>query len=143
MEKRSVRVNVAIIAAALLAAAGTAACSKPGADGLRESFAQQLASNRFIKDFQRTGDDLRFSGPGPDGADQAAWRVHMDTAVIDANTDPQHPYKGTVTSSWYANDQRVTPRGDDSNLPIELTSNGLAQECWAFWDKAAGRWSWE
>ena len=34
-------------------------------------------------------------------------------------------------SSWYADGPRVEPSGRDSNLPLELTDNGLAQDCWA------------
>ena len=56
---------------------------------------------------------------------------------------PEQPPKGVVKSSWYSNNQLVQPRGRDSNLPIELTSNGLAQECWALWDNATKKWSWE
>jgi hypothetical protein len=115
---------------------------KPGAAGLRDAFAQQLSSNRFITAFERSGDDLRFSGPGAE-SDRASWRVHIDSAVVEANGETGHPYKGVVTSSWYADGQLVTPRGGESNLPIELTSNGLAQECWAFWDQASRRWTWE
>jgi hypothetical protein len=138
--------RIALLAAVIAAACALSACGKPADSALRDSFAQQLAANRFVKDFQRSGDDLRFSGPGPDGKDRADWRVHIDTAVVEPNDDSRdtaHPYKGTVTSSWYADGQIVKPRGADSNLPIELTSNGLAQECWALWDTAAKRWSWE
>ena len=118
------------------------ACSKPGVDGLRESFAQQLAANRFVKDFTLSGDELRFSGPDVQGG-VANWRVRIDSAAIESNTDPGKPYKGVVKSSWYSNDQLITPRGSDSNLPLELTSTGLAQDCWALWNEAAGKWEWE
>jgi hypothetical protein len=131
---------VVLAAAACLAAA----CStKPGPDSLRDSFASQLQTNKFVRDYQRTGDDLRFSAPGANGEDAAKWRIHFDSASVEENADPAHPYKGIVKSSWYANDQRVMPRLRESNLPLQLTANGLAQECWALWDAAAGRWSWE
>ena len=130
------------LAHVLIAALAIAACGKPGVDDLRESFAQQLGSNRFIKDFQPSGDDLTFSGPGADGG-VAKWLVHIDSAVIEPNDDPAQPYKGVVKSSWYSDNQLVRPRGRDSNLPIELMANGLSQDCWAFWDKAAKRWSWD
>jgi hypothetical protein len=126
----------------LVAVMATAACGKPGADTLRESFAQQLGANRFIKDFQRIGDDLTFSGPGAEGG-VAKWRVHINAAIIEANNDAAQPYRGIVQSSWYSDNQLVKPSGRDSNLPIELMDNGLTQDCWAFWNKATKRWSWE
>lgn len=119
-----------------------AACGKPGEGGLRESFAKQLGSNRFIKDVQVNGDELTFSGPGAEGG-VAKWRVHIDSAVVEPNDDRARPYKGVVTSSWYSDGQLVQSRGRNSNLPLELTDNGLAQDCWALWDKEAKRWSWE
>lgn len=127
---------------AVIAALTMAACGKPGAEGLRESFAQQVASNRFIRDFQRKGEDLVFSGPGAEGG-VATWRVHIDSAVIEPNGNPAQPYKGVVRSSWYSNDQVVRPSGSDSNLPIELMANGLSQDCWAFWVEATKKWDWE
>lgn len=116
--------------------------SAPPADGLRDSFAQQLSANTFVSEFQRSGDNITFKGPRPDGT-PSIWRVHMDTATIEAQKDEKQPYKGTVTSSWFVNGEKVEITGADSNLPIELTSNGLSQDCWAFWDAAAKRWSWE
>ena len=135
---------VAVVAALMLA---TTACGKPGETSLRDSFAQQLAANRFIKDFQRSGDDLTFSGPGAEGG-VGKWRVHIDSAVVEPNSDKgtnpdAQPYKGTVKSSWYADGRLVRPSGRESNLPIELMHDGLSQDCWAYWDKANKRWSWE
>jgi hypothetical protein len=127
----------------VVAAVGTACNRPPADDGLRRSFADQLAANRFVKDLQRADGDYRFSGPGVDGKEQSMWRVHIDAASIEPNDDAARPFKGVVRSSWYADDLPVKPRGRDSNLPIGLTSNGLAQECWAFWDAGAKRWSWE
>ncbi len=63
--------------------------------------------------------------------------------MIAPNNDEKQPYKGTVKSSWYVNDQPVLPRGRESNLPIELLDNGVSQDCWAFWESEAKRWSWE
>ena len=82
----------------VLLALTTACNSAPPADGLRDSFAEQLSANKFISDFQRSGDNIG---------------------------------------------EKVEITGADSNLPIELTSNGLGQECWAFWDAGAKRWGWE
>lgn len=133
--------------AAVIAALAIAGCGdgKPGVDGLRESFAQQLAANRAVKNFERSGEDLLFSGPGPEGGPEAKWRIHIDSAVIEPLSDPEFPFKGVVKSSWYANGEIVRPsaNGKDSNLPPELDSNGLAQECWGLWNKAAGKWGWE
>jgi hypothetical protein len=126
----------------ILAALPLASCGKPGVDSLRESFAQQVASNRFVRDFQRNGDDLLFLGPDGAGGD-AKWRIHIDSAVIEPNDDEKQPYKGTVKSSWYANDQPVVPTGRDSNLPIELLDKGVSQDCWAFWEPENNRWDWE
>ena len=133
--------------AAVAAALAVAACGKPGVASLRDSFTQQLGSNHFIKDFQANGDDLTFSGPGAEGG-VAKWRVHIDSATIATNADqashPQtQPYKGVVRSSWYSDGKLVRPSGRDSNLPVELMANGLTQDCWAYWDKAKNRWSWE
>lgn len=136
---RLLRTLLSLVAVALL----TSACSSaPGADGLRDSFAQQLAANKFISEFQRSGDDMIFKGPRPDGA-PATWRVHIESASVEKQADARQPYRGTVTSSWYVDGEKVAVTGSDSNLPIELTSNGLGQECWAFWEGNAKRWSWE
>jgi hypothetical protein len=130
----------AVIVCGLVA---TAACAKTPTDQeLRESFAQQLGANKFIKDFQRNGEEMTFSGPGAEGG-VAKWRVRIDSTVIEPNADPAQPFKGTVKSSWYSDNQLIVPRGRDSHLPIELMDDGLAQECWALWVKDTKRWSWE
>jgi hypothetical protein len=137
-------------AAIVCMAVAMAACSQaPGVPELRESFAQQLAANRFIKDFARNGEELTFTGPGAEGG-VAKWRVRIDSAVIERNDDPAQPYynpaqpyRGVVKSSWYSDNQLIQPRGRESHLPIELTDNGLAQECWAMWVEATKQWSWE
>jgi hypothetical protein len=120
------------------------ACGKPDEKGLRDSFAQQLKANRAVTDFQHNGDDLLFAGPGAEGG-VAKWRVHIDSAVIETTNDARAPYKGTVKSSWFSNGQIVRPsrNGRDSNLPIELSANGLAQECWAVWEPSGRKWGWE
>lgn len=120
----------------------TACSSTPPADGLRDSFAQQLSANKFLSDFQRSGDNMTFKAPRPDGT-PSIWRVHIDTATVQQQSDEKQPYKGTIASSWFVNGEQIVITGRDSNLPIELTSNGLSQECWAYWDPTAKRWSWE
>jgi hypothetical protein len=135
-----------LLTAGLLAfAALGAACSRaPGEQGLRDSFAQQLGANKFVKEFQRNDDDMTFVGPGPEGG-TAKWRVHIDSAVVEPNTDKSNPspYKGTIHSSWYADDQKIEASARESHLPFELTANGLSQDPWAFWDPAAKNWGWE
>ena len=126
----------------VLLALTTACNSAPPADGLRDSFAEQLSANKFISDFQRSGDNITFKGPRPDGT-PSIWRVHIDAATVEAQKDEKQPFKGTVTSSWFVNGEKVEITGADSNLPIELTSTGLGKECWAFWDAGAKRWGWE
>jgi hypothetical protein len=74
----------------------------------------------------------------PDRLSTAASR-----SAIEPNSDPANPFKGIVKSSWYADDRRIVPEGSASNLPPELIGTGLAQECWALWNKAAGKWEWE
>ena len=119
------------------------ACSgAPPADGLRDAFARQLSANKFLSEFQQSGDNMTFKAPRPDGT-LATWRVHIASATVAAQSDARQPFKGTVTSSWFVNGEEIKITGSDSNLPIELTSNGLGQECWAFWEKDAKRWSWE
>ena len=126
-----------------LIALATLACSNaPGTDGLRDSFAQQLAANKFISEFSRSGDTMTFKAPRPDGT-PGSWEVRIQTAAIETQSDAKQPYKGIVTSSWSVNGQEIKSSGRDSNLPLELTSNGLGQECWAFWEAEAKRWSWE
>jgi hypothetical protein len=138
------RTHSSILVAGIIIALTTAACGKPGPDSLKDSFARQLSSNEFVRDFERSGDELTFSAPGAEGG-TAKWRVRIDSAVVEANAENPDtlPYKGAVKSSWYSDGQPVQPSGRESNLPIELMSNGLSQDCWAFWDKAAGRWTWE
>jgi len=121
----------------------TIACSTAPADnGLRDSFAGQLAGNTFISEFRRSGDDMTFRAPRPDGT-PSTWRVHIDKTSIETRPKEAQPYKGTVQSSWYVNGEKVDITGAESNLPLELTSNGLSQECWAFWEPDRQRWSWE
>jgi len=129
------------IVAAIFAVAACGA-SKPGEDSLRESFAQQLSANKFIKDFQKSGEDLTFTGPGAEGG-TAMWKVRIESATIEDNNDPAKPYIGNVKSAWFSDGQPVLIRGRESHLPIELLDNGLAQECHAFWEKDTKKWSWE
>jgi hypothetical protein len=122
----------------------SAACSRtPDSETLRESFAAQLTANRFVQSVEHAPDELRFAGPGVDGAERAQWRVRIDDVSVEADGSRPGLFKGLVKSSWYADGRKIEPAGGKSNLPIELISNGLAQECWALWDDAGKRWTWE
>jgi len=129
-----------LLLAALLFAAACSNASRE--DGLRDSFAQQLAANKFIAEFHRSGDNMTFRAPRPDGT-PSTWRVHIDETAVEPQSNERQPFKGTLRSSWYVNGEKIEITGRDSNLPIELTSNGLSQECWAFWEANERRWSWE
>jgi hypothetical protein len=131
---------VTAIAAVSIACGGGA----PGDDSLKDSFAQQVAANEFVSDFARDGDELTFTGPDGAGGN-TMWRVRIDSVVVEENTEDAeaHPYKGTVKSSWYADGQLVEPSGQESNLPLELISNGVSQDCWALWEASNERWGWE
>ena len=129
---------------AVILAIVAASCSNaPDAADLQDSFARQLAANKFVSGFQRSGDDMTFTAPGPDGTDTAQWRVHIDSAAIEPQDDERQPFKGTVKSTWTADGTAVVITGSRSNLPFELLSNGLSQDCWAFWDPATKTWGWE
>ena len=109
---------------------------------LRDSFIQQIASTPTVRDFQRHGDEVSFTlryGEHPD----AKWRVHVDSASIERAADGTVPSKGMVKSSWYADGEQIRPRGSQSDLPLVLLDRGIAQECWALWDKNGAQWSWK
>jgi hypothetical protein len=129
-------------AAAALGSLMMAACGAPDTQGLRESFVQQVRANQFVSDLKHGGDELTFTGPGPEGG-QAKWRVVIDSAVVERQDNEKQPYKGTVKSSWYADGQAIRSTPARSGLPFELLSNGVSQDCWALWDPAANRWAWE
>src|SRR6266566_10089054 len=109
---------------------------------LREAFVQQIASMAIVRDFQRTGDEVTFSAKYVEQPD-AKWRVHIDSATVEHEGDGTTPYKGTVKSSWYVNGEQIRPRGSQSDLPLAFLDAGVAQECWALWDKNTQRWSWK
>jgi hypothetical protein len=109
---------------------------------LKDSFVQQIAASGIVRDFQRNGDEVVFAanyGKRP----EAKWRVHIDAASIERDTDGTTPQKGLVKSSWYVDGEQIRPRGDQSDLPLAFLDKGIAQECWAFWDKGQHEWSWK
>ncbi len=136
------RMRSLLLAVFLTSLASLSCSSAPGVEGLRDSFARQLAANTFISEFRRDGNTMTFRGPRPDGT-PAEWRVQIDSATVEPQNDPRQPYKGTIKSSWSVSGEKIEISGGDSNLPIELTSNGLSQDCWAFWLPDTKTWSWE
>lgn len=109
---------------------------------LKDSFLQQIASTPIVRDVQQSGDEVKFSARHGDTPD-AKWRVHIDSVSVERQADGKTPDKGLVKSSWYVNDEAIRPRGAQSDLPLAFLDNGLAQECWALWDKTGQRWSWK
>jgi hypothetical protein len=119
------------------------ACGGPSPEQqLKDSYVQQIVSSGFARDLQHQGDEVTFTGKRADKND-AKWRVHFDAATIENDTDGKTPRKGTVKSSWFVDNEQIRPRGDQADLPLQILDAGLAQECWAFWDKKAGKWSWK
>lgn len=119
-------------------------CAQRQADdeSLRDSFAERIATSEFVTDFERTGDELTFSGPDGDGG-TAAWRVRIDTSLVEPNEfDPVMPFQGRITSEWYADGELVEYLGNMTALPREFLDRGLGQECWAYWVEAEQHWDW-
>src|SRR5689334_8164391 len=126
-----------------LSAAVLAACSKATPEqGLKDSYVQQIASTGIARDLKHEGDEVTFTARRGDTPD-AKWRVHFDSAVVENGPDGTTPRKGTVKSSWFVNGEQIRPRGDQADLPLPILDAGLAQECWAFWDKNSNKWSWK
>jgi hypothetical protein len=109
---------------------------------LKDSFVQQIVSSGFARDLQRQADEVTFTGKRAEKND-AKWRVRLDAATVENDQDGKTPRKGTVKSSWFVDGEQIRPRGDQADLPLPILDAGLAQECWAFWDKSAGKWSWK
>lgn len=130
------------LSASALVACRAAAPEPPQARQLRDSFVQQIVSTGIVRDVQRHGDDVSFSARRGDQPD-AKWRVHIDAATVEPEAGGPTKYKGEVKSSWYVNGEPIPPRGDQSDLPLAFLDNGIAQECWAFWDSTSHQWSWK
>ncbi|OLC48001.1 MAG: hypothetical protein AUH43_10520 [Acidobacteria bacterium 13_1_40CM_65_14] len=135
-------VLVVCVSASALAACRAAAPQQRLEQQLRDSFVQQIVSTGIVRDFQRNGDTLSFSARYGKELD-AKWRVHIDSAAIEAGVDGTAKDKGVVKSSWYVNGEPIHRRGDQSDLPLPFLDNGIAQECWAFWDSRSHQWSWK
>jgi hypothetical protein len=128
----------------LIMVAVLAGCVRAQADdeSLRDSFAERIATSRFVTEFARDGGELTFSGPDGVGG-TAAWRVRIDTSLVEPNEfDDVMPYQGRITSEWQANGEVVEYLGTMTALPQEFLDRGLGQECWAYWVEAERRWDW-
>jgi hypothetical protein len=131
-----------VLAVAFAALASACASSAdPNDRNLRDSFAEQIASVGFVKNFERRGDELTFRAPYEDKA-EVSWRVRIDSAKVEPNDDQAQPFKGTVKSSWYADEKLIEPGDSFTGLPSDFVTKGLAQDCWAFWVAATRQWSW-
>lgn len=122
-------------------AAGCAATVEPGPDNLRASFAAQIDSIESVSGVEHTGDTLTFTETQADGT-EVQWRVAIDSAVVEEPAVEGAPTQGHVLSSWYADGELIEPLGSMSRLPDAFLEAGIAQDCWALWDAAAGRWGW-
>ena len=128
-------------ASLLLAVTALVGCATPSAQSLQDSFAEQIASVDSVRDFQRDGDHITFSAPDVSGND-AEWQVNIDSAVLEPQDDEAVPFRGHITSSWYADGQLVEFLGSMTALPEAITDAGVAQECWALWETDTRRWDW-
>jgi hypothetical protein len=138
--------TLSLLVAVLLAVVGPAGCGgaeevAPDENSLKDSFSEQIQSVGLVRGFQRNGDELTFSGPYGREAD-AAWRIHIDSTLVERQDDERQPYKGTVKSSWYVNGTKIEPRGTYADLPTDFLDKGVSQDCWAFWEAGAKRWGW-
>jgi hypothetical protein len=131
-----------VLCCGVLTLAGCGGAGATPEQQLKDSFVQQIASTGIAQGLQHQGDEVTFTARRGDVAD-AKWRVHFDAATVENDTDGKTPRKGTVKSSWYVNGEQIRPRGDQADLPLPLLDAGLAQECWAFWDKGTQKWSWK
>lgn len=120
---------------------GCAAPVEPNAQTLRLSFAAQVASIDTVHEFARDGDDLTFIGPDGSGGD-AAWLVHIDSAVVESVGDESTPDRGVVMSTWYRDGELIEVVNSMSLLPEQFLDQGIGQECWALWETSTGQWDW-
>jgi hypothetical protein len=132
---------VACVTASALIACRAAAPEQRREEQLKDSFVEQIASTGIVHNLRRDGDTLSFLARHVDQPD-ATWRVHIDSATIEPQSGGTTPDKGVVKSSWSVNGEPIRPRGSQSDLPLPFLDNGIAQECWAFWDSGSRKWSW-
>jgi hypothetical protein len=126
-----------------LSAFGAIACRAASPErSLKDSFLQQIGSTAGVRDLRRTDEEASFTARYGDTLD-AMWRVHIDSSSIEFEPDGKTPNKGGVKSTWSVNGEPIRPRGEQSDLPLAFLDNGVAQECWAFWDGKTRTWSWK
>ena len=122
----------------------TLACGQSGppqVDGLRDSFASQIASIELVQDFAVEGDELTFKRADGSG-DVIEWRVVIDELSVEPQEDEAAPFRGVVSSSWFLNGQLIRATATASHLPMWILEAGISQECWAFWDPETRTWGW-
>ncbi len=132
---------VLVVTACLVVASGCRAAANPDQQ-LKDSFFQQIQSTSLVHDFHRSGDEVTFSGRYADRP-EAKWVVHIDSTAVEHDSDGKTPSKGTIKSTWSVDGQPIRPHGSESDLPAAFLDAGLAQECWALWDRGSRSWSWK
>ena len=111
------------------------------AESLRAAFAGQIEAVEAVNGFDRDGNEMTFTGPDGSGG-EVAWRIVIDSAVVQPWEDESLPYRGVVLSTWYAGGEEIPSAGSISNLPADFLDAGIAQDCWGLWDVAELRWTW-
>ena len=124
-----------------LGACGAPESDTADAESLRAAFAGQIEAVGTVSGFERDGNEMTFSGPDGFGA-EVAWRVVIDSAVVQPWDDESLPYRGVVLSTWYSAGEEIRSAGSISNLPSDFLDAGIAQDCWGLWDAAERRWTW-
>jgi hypothetical protein len=120
----------------------TAGCQiAPDDVTLRSSFVTQLEEISAVRSVRRSDEEIFFIHTNDIGED-ISWRVRIDSSSIRPGADDNAPIQGHIISSWYADGQLVETLGSMSRLPNAFLEAGLAQECWALWDKDINAWDW-
>ena len=131
------RASAVAIGGLLVAACAT----QPDEVNLRDSFADQIASVAGVQDFERDGDELRFSGPDGRGG-VAEWQVRIDSTELKPSPDERMPFEGHIASSWWRDGELIESLGTMSGLPSVLQDSGIAQVCYALWNAELTVWGW-
>ena len=128
----------------LLGAAALSGCvggSTFSDDGLADSFAQQIATIEFVREFERRDRELTFVREDAGGFD-VSWRVQIESTAIEPYDGPASSYRGLVRSSWYADDRLITHTDTTSRLPAWILDTGISPDCWALWLEETQQWDW-
>ena len=89
-----------------LGACGAPESDTADAESLRAAFAGQIEAVETVSGFERDGNEMTFSGPDGSGG-EVAWRVVIDSAVVQPWEDESLPYRGVVLSTWYAGGEEI------------------------------------